>query len=89
VEFEWDSRKAASNLRKHGIPFPFAVRVFLDENRMERLDQDADDREERWITVGIAEDLEIVVVYTLRAETVRIISARRANRNERQEYWNR
>ncbi|WP_222439689.1 BrnT family toxin [Alloacidobacterium dinghuense] len=52
MEFEWDSRKAASNRRKHGIPFPFAARVFLDENRMDRLDEDSEDREERWITLG-------------------------------------
>jgi uncharacterized protein len=89
VEFEWDSRKAAPNLRKHGIPFPFAVRVFVDENRLERLDQDADKLEERWVTVGIVDSLEIVVVYTVRAGVVRIISARRANRHEREEYWNR
>ena len=89
MEFEWDSKKAASNLRKHGIPFPFAVRVFVDENRLERLDQDADNLEERWVTVGIVDSLEIVVVYTVRAGLVRFISARRANRHEREEYWNR
>jgi uncharacterized DUF497 family protein len=89
VEFEWDSRKAASNLRKHGIPFPFAARVFLDDNRMERLDRDGNYEEDRWITLGVVDDLEIVVVYTTRAKVFRIISARRANRHEREEYWNR
>lgn len=89
MEFEWDSRKAASNLRKHGIPFPFAARVFLDDNRMERLDRDGNYEEDRWITLGVVDDLEIVVVYTTRAKVFRIISARRANRHEREEYWNR
>jgi uncharacterized protein len=50
VEFEWDEDKAALNARKHGIPFEFAARVFLDENRLEWLDTRRHYREQRWIT---------------------------------------
>lgn len=89
MDFEWDSRKAAANLRKHGVPFRFATLVFLDENRLERLDTGEGYGEERWITVGLAGEFELTVVYTMRGEHIRIISARKADRYEREAYWNR
>jgi uncharacterized DUF497 family protein len=89
VEFEWDPDKAASNERKHAIPFPIATRVFLDGNRLERRDARKDYGEERWITIGLVDEFEIVVVYTLRIASIRIISARRADRDEREAYWDR
>jgi uncharacterized protein len=87
VEFEWDAKKAAANLRKHGVTFPFATRVFLDENRVERLDDGGNGDEDRWITIGLVEELELVVVYTLRIESIRLISARKADKHERKAYW--
>jgi uncharacterized DUF497 family protein len=89
VEFEWDERKAALNFRKHGILFPFATRVFLDENRIEWIDDRDDYGEIRLITTGIVEGFEIVVVSTLRKEHIRIISAREADPDEIEAYWNR
>lgn len=89
VEFEWDAKKAASNLRKHRISFPFAAEIFLDTNRIERQDEIGDYGEDRWITTGLIDEIEIVVVYAIRNEKIRIISARRANSYERQAYWNR
>lgn len=89
MDFEWDSRKAAANLRKHGVPFRFATRVFLDVNRLERPDTDGEYGEDRWITVGLAGEFELTVVYTVRGEQIRIISARKAERHEREAYWNR
>ena len=89
MEFEWDSRKAESNERKHGVPFAFAARVFLDERRLERADRSEDYDEDRWITLGLVDEFEIVVAYTMRDEVIRIISARKADRYEREEYWNR
>src|SRR5260364_393337 len=77
MEFEWEPSKAKSNLRKHAIPFDYAIRVFLDENRLEQVDSRTDYRETRWITIGLKNNQEIVVVYTVREETIRIISARR------------
>jgi hypothetical protein len=88
VEFEWDSRKASANLRKHGISFPFATLVFLDENRIEREDDREGYGEERWITVGLAGAFEVTVLYTARENRIRIISARKADSDERQAYWN-
>jgi len=89
MEFEWEPSKAKSNLRKHAIPFDYATRVFLDENRLEQVDSRTDYRETRWITTGLIDNQEIVVVYTVRKETIRIISARKANCHERNDYWNR
>src|SRR5260363_115245 len=69
MEFEWEPSKAKSNLRKHAIPFDYAIRVFLDENRLEQVDSRTDYRETRWITIGLINNQEIVVVYTVRKET--------------------
>lgn len=89
MEFEWDSRKAAFNLKKHRISFPLAAEIFLDKNRIERRDGDNDYGEDRWITIGLVDEIEIVVGYTVRNDNIRIISARKANSHERQAYWNR
>jgi uncharacterized protein len=89
VEFDWDWAKAASNLQKHGISFEFAAGIFADVDRIERRDLDSSRDEERWTGIGLVEGLEIYLVYTLRGETIRPISARKANRYEREAYWNR
>ena len=82
---EWDSRKAAANLEKHGIDFADAVAVFLDELAVTIPDDRAD--EERFITLGTdALGRLLVLVYTWRGENIRLISARRATRRERRQY---
>lgn len=80
--YEWDSAKAVSNLRKHGISFPYATRVFLDPHRQERLDTREEYGEERWIVLGRVDEFVLVVVYTLRGSNTRLISARKADRND-------
>src|SRR5260364_141268 len=89
MEFEWEPSKAKSNLRKHAIPFDYAIRVFLDENRLEQVDSRTDYRETRWITIGLINNQEIVVVYTVRKETIQTIPARKENRKEKINYGNR
>jgi uncharacterized DUF497 family protein len=89
VEFEWDEAKAKSNERKHGISFKFAAKVFEDRARIERLDVDSSKGEARWATTGLIEGVEVYVVYVMRGEAIRLISARKASRYERKEYWNR
>jgi uncharacterized protein len=86
VEFEWDSKKDRVNTRKHGISFSLAALVFSDPNRKEKLDETNRD-EERWIMVGLVDGEEIVVVYTMRAGVTRLISAREADKYEREDYW--
>ncbi len=85
MEFEWDENKNISNQEKHGIDFNDAKEVFKDENRTVSEDNRNDYGENRWITIGKMYKALIVVVYTIRNAT-RIISARMANKNEREKY---
>jgi uncharacterized DUF497 family protein len=88
VEFEWDARKAKSNERKHGIPFEAATLVFEDDDRIDRVEFESSE-EQRWVAIGLVDGFEVYVVYTLRGRIIRLISARKASRHEREEYWNR
>ncbi len=81
----WDPRKAASNLRRHGIDFADAASVLYDEDAITIRDDDED--EERLVTLGMdACGRILVVVYTWRGDTPRLISARQATAQERDEY---
>jgi uncharacterized protein len=89
-EFVWDSAKAASNKRKHGISFETASRVFADPNHISDLESHVDG-EERWKTIGrIEHHLLVVVIHTNwdeeGIEFIRLISARLAERKERALY---
>lgn len=84
--FEWDEAKAAANWKKHRVDFKDAMRVFEDENRKKYYDAAHSDDEDRHITIGMADNV-LFVVYAERRETVRIISARHANRRERRLYY--
>ncbi len=88
MDFEWDPAKAKADIRKHCVSFPFATRVFLDERRLERQDTRGDYGEDRWFTIGLIDEFEIVVAYTVREDRIRIISARKADSHEREAYWN-
>lgn len=87
MQFDWDEDKAATNLIKHGVPFNEALAVFLDVNRLDRYDEREDYGEDCFITVGLVDGHELAVAYTLRDDTIRIISARKATPHERREYW--
>jgi uncharacterized DUF497 family protein len=86
VEFEWNQAKAASNAEKHGVPFEYAVRVFLDPFRVDVQDLRRDYKEERRRVFGTIEEDLFLVVYTTRDTLIRIISARKANSRERRQY---
>ena len=83
--FEWDESERQANLAKHHIDFQDAKRVF-DGPVFERME--SRHGEERIFAIGLMEDIEIVVVYVMRGKRRRIISARRAHRDERQDYAN-
>ena len=83
LEFEWDAAKSARNLAKHGIDFATAILIFKGSVLERRSDREG---EERWKALGALEGLELAVVYTVREGRHRIISARRAKRNERRAY---
>jgi len=86
VEFEWDSRKAASSLRKHGIDFADTALVLHDDHALTVRDELYPD-EERFITLGMdALGRVLVVLHTPRGERVTLISARAATPAERRRY---
>jgi hypothetical protein len=85
VSFEWDDRKDLLNRAKHGIDFEDAIEVFYGPVILRRSDRN---NEERWIAIGSSEKRFIAVVFTRRADIIRIISARRARKNEEREYRN-
>ena len=86
--FEWDEEsKGGINFRKHGVRMPEAIPVFDDPSALTILDDESDPGEQRFITLGIgAFGRLLVVVYSWRGENIRIISARRAEAHEREEY---
>ena len=89
--FEWDPRKAEANAAKHGVSFDDAVTVFLDGAALDGPDVQHSTAERRFLRLGRAADGRVLIVaYTLRrsgdAETIRLISARRASRRERAAY---
>lgn len=85
MDYEWDNRKADENERKHGIRFTEAVYVF-DDPKAGTIEETFRG-EERFITIGMDPLSRIlVVVYTWRDETIRVISARKATAKERKQY---
>jgi hypothetical protein len=87
VTFEWDARKAAANLKKHGVAFPDAATVFLDPLALTFPDPDHSLSERREITVGHTMKGELLfVAHCERGARMRIISARRATRSECEQY---
>jgi uncharacterized DUF497 family protein len=93
--FEWDVRKAAANIQKHGVSFENAAAVFRDSGAMSLFDQKHSADEDRWITLGLDNrGLLLVVCHTWReteggAASCRIISARKASRKEAAQYQKR
>src|SRR4030066_2177481 len=82
VDYEWDPKKALSNLKKHAISFADAVAVFTDERAL-TIEDDCP-HEQRFVTIGSdAFDRILVVIYTWRDDSIRIISARKATHHER------
>jgi hypothetical protein len=87
VKFEWDSEKAAANLRRHGVSFEEATTVFGDRLARSYADPDHSGSEPRELTFGFSSGSRALVVsHCERGEHTRIISARPMTRRERQEY---
>ena len=89
LRFEWDPKKAAANLRKHGVSFEDAQTVFADENAKLIDDPDHSVEEDRFVLLGLSSSLRLLVVchcYRLEGNVIRIISARKAEGHERKSY---
>jgi hypothetical protein len=85
--FEWDPKKAETNLSKHGVSFAEAVTAFGDPLSMNMPDPDHSEGDQRLIVLGVSDRYRLLVVsYTERPPRTRIISARLATRNERKQY---
>jgi len=87
MEFKWDENKNSENIRKHGFDFADAWQVF-EKPLLVKLDDRADYGEDRWTGVGMMSNgIVIVLVFTEKdQETIRIISMRKATKNERTSY---
>jgi uncharacterized DUF497 family protein len=88
VQYEWDDRKATSNLRDHGVDFTDAIAALEDPNRLEDIDMRFTYAEERVQVIGVAQGRALFVVVTMRNDEVcHIISARKAERHEQDRYY--
>ena len=87
MQFEWDPKKAAANARKHRVTFDEAMTVFADARALTAYDPDNSDDEDRFLTIGVSADgRALLVSHTDRGDSIRIISARKADKQEREEY---
>ena len=86
MEFTWDEAKRQSNLRKHGLDFADASDVFATIT-LTFEDDRFDYGEQRFITVGMLRSIVVVIAHTERDETIRVISMRKATKNEQRRYF--
>lgn len=84
MEFEWDEQKNAMNRKKHGITFEDAVRIFENQHLVFR---SMKNDEIRYLAIGTVNEVILTVVFTHRDVRTRIISARKASKNERTTYY--
>ena len=85
IKFEWDTVKAASNKKKHGVSFEEAQSVFYDEFAVQFFDEDNSVSEERFLMLGFSDEARLLIVCHCERDQgnmVRIISARKATKNE-------
>lgn len=89
MRFEWDAAKASVNFLKHNVTFGEAVEVFYDSNALETYDAEHSTSETRFSIIGFSSRRLLFVVFTEHNRNVRIISARRATKAEREVYEGR
>lgn len=94
MKFEWDPKKESINIQKHGITFEQASYVFSDPYALNKYDEEHSEDEDRWLLLGKSmNEVILVVVHTFKdqggIELARIISARKATKNESREYQRR
>ncbi len=82
MEFEWDENKNVENIEKHSVSFEEAEKAFKDENAVELFDELNSDTETRYQIIALSPNRLLFVAFTVRRKTIRIISARKANRKQ-------
>ena len=89
LRFEWDEQKNRANQRKHGVSFEEARTVFFDQQAVEFYDDEYGQMEDRFLLLGVSAKMRILMVcHCLRegGDVIRVISARKATRNEQRDY---
>ena len=89
IKFEWNAAKAAMNIKKHGVSFDEAKSVFFDEFAVQFFDQENSETEDRFLMLGMSNERNLLLVCHCEREdgnTVRVISARKATKNESRNY---
>jgi uncharacterized DUF497 family protein len=89
IEFTWNADKAAANLKKHGVSFEEAQSIFYDEFAVQFYDAQHSVKEDRFLMLGLSSQARIIIVCHCEQDaghTIRIISARKATKNECQHY---
>jgi uncharacterized DUF497 family protein len=89
IQFDWDQKKAAENVKKHGVTFEEARTVFFDERAKLIDDPDHSEDEDRFVLLGVSNSLKVILVchcYRQEGNVIRIISARKASRHETKQY---
>ena len=87
IVFEWDDEKASDNWRNHGVTFPHAAKAFRDPFLVEWIDERVNYGEERINLLGMGDGTLLHVTYTERGARTRLISARRAEKHEQDDYY--
>ena len=89
LEFTWDDQKDKINRQKHGVSFEEAKSAFYDENALVIYDSDHSQQEDRFVLLGMSDYYRLLIVchcYRYNDTIIRIISARKANKSEQQQY---
>jgi uncharacterized protein len=89
IKFEWNATKAASNQKKHGVSFEEAQSVFYDEFAIQFFDNENSETEERFLMLGLSNESRVLIICHCERDAghiIRIISARKATKNERKHY---
>ncbi|TDO97465.1 BrnT family toxin [Marinomonas balearica] len=89
IKFEWNVVKAATNIRKHGVSFEEAKSVFFDDCALQFFDHEHSEAEDRFLMLGMSNETKLLIVCHCEhnnGNTIRIISARKATKNESKHY---
>ena len=89
IKFDWNAIKAATNIRKHGVSFEEAKSVFFDDFALQFFDQANSEVEDRFLMLGMSNETKLLIVCHCERDdgnTIRIISARKATKNESKHY---
>ena len=89
IKFEWNTTKAVTNIKKHGISFEEAKSVFFDDFALQFFDQENSDTEDRFLMLGMSNETNLLLICHYERDggnTIRLISARKATKNESKNY---